>query len=240
MLGEVRSLIPTGVNIMALMATATKLTRQKVVSILGMINPVVVSISPHKPNILYWVGTKSSMVMFSPVIHLKTERTLMPRMTIFRQKYSDCASLYQIFHISLGAQFTEPIGAPNISKFRLVDMFTSPTQKAVKDDIIHSFSEHGSRLRIVVCTVAFGMGIDCLDVSQIVHWGPSADLQSYIQETGHAGRNGNKACALLLVDKGDMNNHAISDQFMLNCRSLLFQDFDDYNSAVDIVGCMCC
>ena len=129
-------------------------------------------------------------------------------------------------------------------------MFTSPTQKAVKDidDIIHSFSEHGSRLRIVICTVAFGMGIDCPDVSQIVHWGPSADLESYIQETGRAGRNGNKACALLLVDKGDMNNHAISDQFMLNyskntttCRrSLLFQDFDDYNCAVDILGCMCC
>lgn len=124
-------------------------------------------------------------------------------------------------------------------------MFTSPTQKAVKDDIIPSFSEHGSHLCIVICTVAFGMGID---VSQIVHWGPSADLESYIQETGCAGRNGNKACALLLVDKGDMNNHAISDQFMLNyskntttCRrSLLFQDFDDYNSTVDIVGCMCC
>lgn len=105
MLGEVRSLIPTRVNIMALTATATKSTRQKVVSILGMINPVVVSISPHKPNILYWVGTKSSMeVMFSPVIqHLKTERTLMPRMIIFYRKYSDCALLYQLFHISLGA-----------------------------------------------------------------------------------------------------------------------------------------
>ena len=85
MLGKVRSLIPTGVT--ALTATATKSTQQKVVSILGMINPVVVSISPHKPNILYWVGTKSSMeVTFSPVIRLKTERTLMPRMIIFCRK----------------------------------------------------------------------------------------------------------------------------------------------------------
>lgn len=105
MLGEVRSLIPTRVNITALTATATKSTRQKVVSILGMINPVVVSISPHKPNILYWVGTKSSVeVTFSPVIQrLRTERTSMPRMIIFCRKYSDCALLYQLFHISLGA-----------------------------------------------------------------------------------------------------------------------------------------
>ncbi len=55
MLGEVRSLIPGRVNIMALTATATKLTRQKVVRILGMRSPVVVSISPQTQHrLLDW------------------------------------------------------------------------------------------------------------------------------------------------------------------------------------------
>ncbi len=102
----------------------------------------------------------------------------MPRMIIFCRQYDDCASLCELFSNSLGPEFTEPIGAPNISRFRLVDMFTNPTQKIVKDDIITTFSKEGTQLRIVICTVAFGMGIDCPDVCQIVHWGPSADIES--------------------------------------------------------------
>ncbi len=69
MLGEVRSLIPSGVHLMALTATATVPTRQKVIRILGMKNPAVISRSPHKPNMVYWVGTKTTLEeMFHPVI----------------------------------------------------------------------------------------------------------------------------------------------------------------------------
>ena len=249
MLGEVQSLNPSRVNIMALTATASRQTRQKVVRILGMKSPVVVSISPHRANIVYWVGAKNIMQeAFSPVFErLRTERTLMPRMIIFCRLYTDCAALYELFSDMLGPEFTEPVHAPNISRFRLVDMFTNPTQKVVKDDIIDAFSKEGTHLRIVICTVAFGMGIDCPDVRQIIHWGPSADIESYIQETGRAGRNGKRACALLFVDKSDLNARTTPDESMLKyssntttCRrALLFRDFDKF-CADEVVGCMCC
>ena len=81
-LGEVRSLIPPTVNIMALTAART---RKKIITILGMSSPIIVSASPEKANITYWVRQKSSIEdVFTPLAHkLKKERVNMPRMMIF-------------------------------------------------------------------------------------------------------------------------------------------------------------
>lgn len=89
-----------------------------------------------------------------------------------------------------------------ISDFRLVDMFTSATEQRVKQSILNSFSKD-LHLRIVICTIAFGMGIDCADVRQVVHWGPSKDVEGYMQESGRAGRDGKHSCALLFWSRKD-------------------------------------
>ena len=98
-------------------------------------------------------------------------------------------------------EFTEPPGAPNLSRYRLVDMYMSATDKSVKSSIVTSFCKIGSPLRIVICTIAFGMGIDCPDVRQILHWGVSSDVEMYIQESGRGGRDGKPACAVLFYKK---------------------------------------
>ena len=50
---------------MALTATATKTTHEKILDILNMKGAFVLSISPHKPNIMYWVGEKKSIEIYS-------------------------------------------------------------------------------------------------------------------------------------------------------------------------------
>ena len=59
---------------------------------------------------------------------------------------------------------------------------------------------------IVVATIAFGMGVDCPDIHQIVHIGPPNDVESYIQETGRAGRDSMQSVAVLFQIPGGIKN----------------------------------
>ncbi len=63
-----------------------------------------------------------------------------------------------------------------------------------------------NRVRVMVSTNAFGMGIDKPDVRLVVHLDVPDSLEAYYQEAGRAGRDGQKAYALMLYTNGDLEN----------------------------------
>ena len=235
---------------MALTTTATKTRRKSVCNTLGMKHPAVVTQSPNKPNIKYLVKAKAASLeeMFAPLVEeVRLNRTSMERVIIFCRSYDDCSHIYLFLKSRLGKEMTEPIGAPKLVRFALCNMFSACTHPDMKDEVLKSFCNPNGILRIVVATIAFGMGLDCPNVSRIIHWGPPSDVGSYLQETGRAGRDGKKAVVTLYFSNLELASTTMTSEMKEYCRNkkecrrkVLLKDFDDSGAETEAVGCQCC
>ncbi|WP_270535970.1 RecQ family ATP-dependent DNA helicase [Prevotella denticola] len=74
-------------------------------------------------------------------------------------------------------------------------------EPAVKDQRQNDWQN--DRIRVIVATNAFGMGIDKPDVRVVIHLDCPSSLEAYFQEAGRAGRDGRKAYAVLLYNGSD-------------------------------------
>ena len=242
-----RSLIPGLVNVMALTATTTKTLCLDVCKLLGVRDHHVVTVSPDKSNIILSVSKFESLeVTFMPIIEkLRTERVRMGRTIIFCQQQETCARLYLLFRLFLKTEFTNPRGYPDLPQYRLVDMYTSGTHPSVKESIISSFTEVDSVLRVLIATIAFGMGVNPPNVRYVLHCGPPYDVESYVQEIGRGGRDGGITHATIFYSRS--HKRFVNKSMVTYCeqssycrRDTLFCDFDMYKHADCNVGCMCC
>jgi superfamily II DNA helicase RecQ len=76
------------------------------------------------------------------------------------------------------------------------------TATLVAPAIIPSFIDPRGTVRIVVATVAVGLGLDSPNVRHIIHWGPPEDLELYVPESRWGGRDGKQSTATLVTIRG--------------------------------------
>ena len=244
-MGDVRSILSPSVNIMALTATATKKLREEICDSLQMKNTAVIAASPDKPNITLHVAPFTKMdSSFSPIAQqLYNQQTAIGRCIIFCQTLDDCPKLYRFFRKSLGDRFTYPTGAPDLCGNRLVEMFHSCTEPTIKDKIIDAFATPSSPLRVVIATIAFGMGIDVPNIQSVIHFGSCEDIETYVQAIGRAGRDGLQANALLLTRKKQQHVNKQMQEYCAiksKCRRIaLFEDYDFPKCSIPKF-CLCC
>ncbi|XP_065484264.1 ATP-dependent DNA helicase Q4 [Caloenas nicobarica] len=89
----------------------------------------------------------------------------------------------------------------------LADAYHAGLSPAERRRVQKSFMS--GRLRVVVATVAFGMGLDKPDVRGVVHYNMPKNFESYVQEIGRAGRDGELAHCHLFLDPEGRDLHEL-------------------------------
>ena len=211
-LHELRSLAPS-VRMLALTATATSATKQTIIDTLLMESPHIIYECPSKDNITYAVlyveKNKSPEECFGWLIEeLEELGSLTTRTIVYCQTIKQCGLIYSTLKAVLGKKMylNNKRDAENV----LVEMFHSCTPENNETVILKSFQDEISPLRVLVATIAFGMGVDCKAVNRTVHFGPSKSIEAYIQESGRAGRDGKQSVALIMY-QGLLLNHVDKD-----------------------------
>ena len=101
---------------------------------------------------------------------------------------------------------------PPLSNNRVVEMFSAATDAEDQRRIQIRFGKKGGSLKVVVATIAFGMGIDIPDIDVTVQWGlPRSPLQFW-QQAGRAGRDGRMALSISYIFKRSV--HLCTDKTM--------------------------
>ncbi len=239
-LNELKSIVPSSVPLMALTATATRETREKMFDILNMRDPFELVESPYKENITFAVQEMDNTVSLTGhfqwlIDEIKNEKSKCKRTIIYCQTIKQASILFQIFKIGLGEHiYDEGRREP---KARYVEMTHSQTPDDVKTHILEQFSYVGGHLRVLVATIAYGMGVNCAGITQIIHFGPSRNVEAYIQEVGRCGRNGKQSYAYLLnnsvimrVANNDMKTYVRPKETV--CRRQYLYSFFDANPLV--------
>eukprot|EP00112_Aurelia_sp_Birch-Aquarium-sp1_P017158 Seg3959.1 transcript_id=Seg3959.1/GoldUCD/mRNA.D3Y31 product="ATP-dependent DNA helicase tlh1" protein_id=Seg3959.1/GoldUCD/D3Y31 len=118
----------------------------------------------------------------------------MRRVLVFCQRLNHVRSLYR----SIDSQM-ESFKQKEGSSLQLYEKYQGNTDEHKKELITTSLATTNGDVRLLIATVAFGMGVDCKDLDLIVHYGPPSDIDNYRQETGRAGRDGQQSHAVLIL-----------------------------------------
>lgn len=173
-----------------------------------MVNCSVIQKPPNKLNIKYRVQTKpeNPLSVVMPLVNdIVCNGTNADKCIIFCPSYAQCCLLFQILVDELGKQNCLYLQDKNVA---VCNIFTAATEKKVKDNILSEFTKPNSLLRIVVATIAFGMGVDAPNIRHVIHWGPPRSIEAYVQESGRCGRDGKSAIADLYFTGQDFSGHS--------------------------------
>lgn len=185
----VRSLVDA--PLLALTATATEQVQKDICQYL-MIDDTAVCVAklPDRPNIFLAIQTSSTPDCELELKWLKeaaVSRESMKKVIVFCRSYSAVYDIWSWLTDNLDSDY----------ECRIVEMYHSSTDERKKEEILNEFKKSDSQIRILVCTVAFGMGVGINDVEIIIHWGAPKNTLMYWQEVGRAGRDGRPSLAIM-------------------------------------------
>ena len=179
-IGELRKLVD--VPVIALTATATPRVAGDIMDKLGFREPLLLKASFERPNLTYLVRKVDDKL--GQLLNIC--RSVPGSGIVYMRHRARCEEI---------ASYLQSNGiAASYYHAGLSGLARTERQARWKD----------GELPVMVCTNAFGMGIDKSDVRFVVHMDLPESIEAYFQEAGRAGRDGNRSYAVLLWNDADV------------------------------------
>jgi ATP-dependent DNA helicase RecQ len=181
-LGQLKQRYPE-IPVIALTATADNLTRRDIIDKLALRDFRLFETSFNRPNIYYYIWPK---------------RDYYEQLLEYLLKRKDLSGIIYC----LSRTSTETLAADLQKAGFAAAAYHAGLDRKTREERQDKFLK--DELRIIVATIAFGMGINKSNVRFVIHADLPKNIEGYYQETGRAGRDGLQSDAILFYSAGDV------------------------------------